>query len=60
MTIKATSDNKQVQWNLSKVNFIGISFCGRYRQVKLTKVSYIKALLNIRFIQDSDLFQGSE
>ena len=55
---KGTSnDNKRVQGNLSKVNFIGTRFCGQNRQVKLTKFSYIKALFNAQFIQDSDLFK---
>ena len=45
-----------VQLSLSKPNCLGTN-CVRFIQVKLTKISYIGTLFNVRFIQDFDVFR---
>ena len=51
-----------VQWNLSKPNLLGSSFCVQNRQVfglyrlYLTKISYIETLFKVQFMQESVLF----
>ena len=48
-----------IQLNMSKPNILMTIFCVCNRwfiHVKLTKISYIGTLFNVRFIQDSSLF----
>jgi hypothetical protein len=52
-----------IQWNLSKPNLLGTNFFVRNRQVfclyrlNLKKMSYIRTLIKVWFIQDFGLFR---